>query len=181
MTNKLPPPGRPPRPDPYRPSDERGRAPQPRPADPYFDQSYPPRDGGRPGYHQDPYAPAAPHLGRGPQLESGARPTPPGGSFPAQYGRLPPPRENSGFGSAIFYGALGLIAMAAGAAAFAVMAMPANFVRDRVALAVKESTGRDLVIAGPASFSLFPMMGISLADVSLSGGPGFRVRRRSSR
>ncbi len=63
--------------------------------------------------------------------------------------------------------------MAAGGTAFAVMALPANFVRDRVALAVKENTGRDLVIAGPASFSFYPTLGISLADVSPSGGPGF--------
>ncbi|WP_439541489.1 AsmA family protein [Hyphomicrobium sp.] len=160
MTNKPPPQGRPPRPDPYRPSDERGRPPQPRAADPYFDQTHPPRDGGRPVYQQDPYAPAPVHPSRA-------------GSFPAQYGRQPPQRGSSGFGSVIFYSVLGLIAMAAGGAAFAVMALPANFVRDRVVLAVKEKTGRDLVIAGPASFSLYPTLGISLADVSLSAGPGF--------
>lgn len=83
-----------------------------------------------------------------------------------------PPRERSGLGSALFYGGLGLIAMAAGAVAFAVMALPASFVRDRAIAAVKESTGRDLVIAGTSSFTLFPSLGISLGDVSLSGAPG---------
>jgi AsmA protein len=73
----------------------------------------------------------------------------------------------------MFYGALGLIAMVAGAAAFALTALPANFVRDRVIAAVKEKTGRDLVIAGPSSFTLYPGVGISLADVSLSAAPGF--------
>lgn len=73
----------------------------------------------------------------------------------------------------LLYAGLGLFAMVAGAAAFAVLALPANFVRDRAIVAVKEATGRDLVIAGPASFSLFPSLAISLSDVSLSGAPGF--------
>lgn len=90
----------------------------------------------------------------------------------AQRQRASAPRQRSGLGSALFYGGLGLIAMAAGAAAFAVMALPANFVRDRAIAAVKEKTGRDLVIAGPASFTLYPSLGISLADVSLSGASG---------
>ena len=63
--------------------------------------------------------------------------------------------------------------MAAGAVAFAFFALPANFVRDHAIAAVKERTGRDLVIAGPTSFQLYPALGVSLADVSLSGAPGF--------
>jgi AsmA protein len=66
-----------------------------------------------------------------------------------------------------------MIAMTAGAVAFALTALPANFVRDRVIAAVKEKTGRDLVISGSSSFTLYPGVGISLADVSLSGAPGF--------
>jgi AsmA protein len=85
----------------------------------------------------------------------------------------PAPRERSGLGSTLFYGGLGLIAMAAGAVAFALLALPADFVRDRAIAAVKERTGRDLVIAGPSSFTIYPSLGISLADVSLSGAPGF--------
>ena len=172
MTNKPPPQGRPPRLDPYRPSDERARPPQQRGGDPYFDQTYPPRDGGRTGYPQDPYAPAAHPQQRMAPLQTGGRSGAPDPYY-AQNSRAARPRERSGFGSAIFYSVLGLIAMAAGAVAFAVVALPANFVRDRVVLAVKEKTGRDLVIAGPASFSIYPTLGISLADVSLSVGPGF--------
>lgn len=87
-------------------------------------------------------------------------------------GRPHAARERSGLGSLVFYGVLGLIAMAAGAAAFAVVALPANFVRDRVVTAVKEKTGRDLVIGGPASFTFYPALGVSLGDVTLSGAPG---------
>jgi AsmA protein len=92
------------------------------------------------------------------------------------YDRRPPQhrsRAKSGLGSFAFYGVLGLVAMVAGAAAFAVVALPANFVRDRVIAAVKEKTGRDLVIAGSSSFTLYPSLGVSLGDVSLSGAPGF--------
>lgn len=73
----------------------------------------------------------------------------------------------------LLYGGLGLMAMAVGALAFTLFALPAGFVRDRIVIAVKEETGRDLVIAGPASFTIFPSVGLSLEDVSLSGAPGF--------
>ncbi|HRN89373.1 AsmA family protein [Hyphomicrobium sp.] len=73
----------------------------------------------------------------------------------------------------MLYALLGLMAMAAGAIAIAMFTLPAGFVRDRIIVAVKEQTGRDLVIAGPASFTVFPHVGISLSDVSLSSGPGF--------
>jgi AsmA protein len=89
------------------------------------------------------------------------------------YARRAAPRARFGLGSALFYGVLGLVAMAAGAAAFAVMALPADFVRDRAIAAVKQATGRDLVIAGPTSFTVYPSLGVSLADVALSGAPGF--------
>jgi AsmA protein len=72
----------------------------------------------------------------------------------------------------LFYGVLGLMAMAAGALAFTLAMLPADFVRDRAIAVVKERTGRDLVISGPASFKLFPSVGVSLGDVSLSGAPG---------
>ncbi|WP_072396560.1 AsmA family protein [Hyphomicrobium sp. CS1GBMeth3] len=124
---------------------------------------YPPH--GLPG---EPYPPR-----RGPGL-----PPPP---MPAHSQRAPAhpypggpakPRRKAGFGTILLYTGLGLGAMVAGAAAFAVMALPAGFVRDRAVAAVKEATGRDLVIAGPTSFSLFPSLAISFSDVTLSGMPG---------
>ncbi len=119
-------------------------------------------------------APRGPaHLSPGAARGPGPGFPPPGGGGPR--GPQPPRTQKTGFGAIALYSVLGLVAMAAGALAFAVMALPANFVRDKVVLAVKEKTGRDLVIQGPASFSLYPALGISLADVSLSGGPGFEA------
>ncbi len=65
-----------------------------------------------------------------------------------------------------------LVALAAGAVAFALYALPANFVRDRMIAEVKARTGRDLVVAGPARFTIYPSIGVSLADVTLSPPPG---------
>ena len=157
MTTRTPPPGRPPRFDTYRPSDERTGPPRgPGPSHvggpPPHGQPYPPQP-----YRPQPYPPMAaplrhPGAARQPSRAAG--------------------RRRSPVGSVLLYGGLGLAAMMAGAAAFAIMALPADFVRARAIAAVKEQTGRDLVIAGPTSFTLYPSLGISLADVSLSGAPG---------
>jgi AsmA protein len=53
---------------------------------------------------------------------------------------------------------------------------PSEFVRDRIAAQVRMRTGRDLVMAGPASFTFYPAVGVSLHDVSLSGPPGMDGR-----
>lgn len=157
MTNRTPPRGEPPRLDTYRPPDDaRSLPPQHRSAQGYGSaQGYrgplpPDRFAAPPGY--------PPHAGYAAYAERGSQAA---------------PQRSLGLGSLVFYGVLGLVAMAAGAAAFAVMALPADFVRDRVVLAVKEKTGRDLVISGPATFSFYPSLGFSLADASLSNGPGF--------
>ena len=49
---------------------------------------------------------------------------------------------------------------------------PSDLIRQTLAEKVKEKTGRDLVVAGPASFSFWPGLGVSLKDVTLSGPPG---------
>lgn len=151
MTNRTPPRGEPPRLDTYRPPDD--------------PRSLPPQHRSAPGHG----GPLPPDRFAAPQSY------PPHAGYAAYAERGPqgPPQRGLGLGSLVFYGVLGLVAMAAGAAAFAVMALPADFVRDRVVLAVKEKTGRDLVIAGPATFSFYPSLGISLADASLSNGAGF--------
>jgi AsmA protein len=161
MTNRNPPQGRPPRLDAYRPSEERNGPPlRPGPAAGYGSGPRPEPHLGYPPPHG--YGPPMSHAQRGPDPYR-MPPTP----------HAPPPRRRrSALGSALLYGALGLAAMAVGAAAFALTALPADFVRDRVIAAVKEKTGRDLVIAGPSSFTLYPGVGISLADVSLSATPG---------
>ncbi|HYD16126.1 MAG TPA: AsmA family protein, partial [Hyphomicrobium sp.] len=152
----------------YRPSDERDPRTQqgPRPG-----QGHPSQRGqqGYPPQHRQSQPP--PMSAHGDPRYQDPRYQDP--SYPYSQGRPPQrPRQRSGTGSVVVYSVLGLIAMAAGAAAFAVVALPANFVRDRVITAVKEKTGRDLVIAGSSSFTLFPALGVTLADVSLSGAPG---------
>ncbi len=97
---------------------------------------------------------------------------------PGQPGMAPqrrqPPQYDRGSSwlTGALYGALALIALAAVAVAFLVMAIPTDVVRDRAVAEVKARTGRDLVIAGPATFTLYPSVGVSLGDVSLSGPPG---------
>lgn len=161
MTTRPPPPGRPPRLETYRPAEERSGPPRPAPTLPQ--PGLPP-----PGYPRQAHAPA-PHFPAPPMAPPRREP----GFGPPPPGARPAPPQRSGLGSAVRYGVLGLIAMAAGAAAFVIATLPAGFVRAHVAAAVKKSTGRDLVMAGPASFTLYPKLAISLADVSLSGAPGF--------
>jgi AsmA protein len=48
-----------------------------------------------------------------------------------------------------------------------------NDYRERLAEQVKAHTGRELVIAGDIGLSLFPWLGIELAQVSLGNAPGF--------
>jgi AsmA protein len=175
MTSRnRPPPGGPPPFETYRPAEEHG---------------------GRPG------APAAP----GPTGQSGQaaprqgqgavqyqRRLPPQQGYPQQSGypqqRPLPPRPGPGRGVSashaasrlrpvLVYGLLGVAALLAGALAFTLTALPVGFVRDRVVAAVKEKTGRDLVIAGTASFTLFPSLTVTLPEVSLSGAPGFQGAR----
>jgi AsmA protein len=88
--------------------------------------------------------------------------------------RRQPPQYDRGSSwlAGALYGGLALVVLAAVAVAALVMAIPTDVVRDRAIAEVKSRTGRDLVIAGPASFTLYPSLGVTLADVSLSGLPG---------
>lgn len=67
---------------------------------------------------------------------------------------------------------VGLAVVIIGGALFALSMMSADFVRDRLVAAVKEKTGRDLVVAGSSSFKIFPSVGVALENVSLSAPPG---------
>ncbi len=71
----------------------------------------------------------------------------------------------------VTYSLLGLVVfvVAAGAAAF--MFVPTDVIRNRVAAEVKARTGRDLVIAGRPSLTIWPRPAVSLKDVTLSGPP----------
>ena len=70
--------------------------------------------------------------------------------------------------SVLGFGALALTCVAAGAAAFLVVAAPADLIRERIAERVKARSGLDLAVTGGASLALFPMPSLSLADVALS-------------
>jgi AsmA protein len=49
---------------------------------------------------------------------------------------------------------------------------PSDLIRQKIAEQVRAKTGRELVMAGPASFTFYPAIGVSLHDVALSGPPG---------
>ena len=142
MTDRKPP-QPPPRFESYRPAQERPEySPRPTPQQGYPPQGYAPRPGQHPGMPPQ-RRPHAPPSGTGSPLLTGA-----------------------------LYSALAVIALAVIAVGYLVMAMPTDVVRDRVVAEVKARTGRDLIISGPASFSLYPSLGVSLGSVSLSGTPG---------
>ncbi len=65
-----------------------------------------------------------------------------------------------------------LLIIGGAGAGYLVINPPSEFIRQTIAGQVKAKTGRDLVVAGPASFSFYPGLGVSLSDVSLSGPPG---------
>jgi AsmA protein len=70
------------------------------------------------------------------------------------------------------YGALTLACLGVAAIAFLLVAAPVDLVRDRIVEQVKARTGRDLVIAGPTTVSIFPRPAVSLSDVVLSAPEG---------
>ena len=70
------------------------------------------------------------------------------------------------------YGALTLACLGVAAMAFLLVAAPVDLVRDRIVEQVKARTGRDLVVAGPTTVSLFPHPAVSLSDVTLSAPEG---------
>ncbi|MBT8103206.1 MAG: AsmA family protein, partial [Gammaproteobacteria bacterium] len=49
----------------------------------------------------------------------------------------------------------------------------ANDFRDEVATAVKDRTGRDLVIEGDVSLTFFPWLAIDVGHTTLGNAPGF--------
>src|SRR5262245_41283669 len=61
------------------------------------------------------------------------------------------------------YGGVGLLAIAVMAITFFVMAPPTDFIRNEIVKQVKRETGRELTISGPASFTIFPSLGVRIA------------------
>lgn len=86
-------------------------------------------------------------------------------------GRPPERRQTSPLLLGFIYGGIGLLALAAFAITFVAISPPTDLIRREIVRQVKSATGRDLTIAGPASFTFFPTIGLRLADVSLSAPP----------
>ncbi len=159
MANRPPPGSPPPLPpfDSYRPRDERPGSPQGR-AQP---QGYPQHSAG-PLQH----APQ-PHMRPGP---GGGTPggRGPGGGAP----RRGPVPQQFGILKGLVFALFALVLIGGAGAAYFVLNAPADLVRDRIIAEVKAKTGRDLKVAGPASFTVYPNIGVSMRNVSLSAPAG---------
>ena len=83
-----------------------------------------------------------------------------------------PPAKRFRVLKGIMLGLFALLLIAGAGAAYFVMNAPADLVRDRIIAEVKAKTGRDLKVAGPAAFTLYPNIGVSMSNVSLSQPAG---------
>ena len=70
------------------------------------------------------------------------------------------------------YIGLSLVCAAVAAATFLLVITPFDFVREQLVQQVRARTGRDLVISGPTSVSVFPRAAVGLSNVSLSAPSG---------
>jgi len=69
----------------------------------------------------------------------------------------------------LLYPFLILIFLAVAGVTFLMIAAPTELIRNQLISLVKEKTGRELIIRGDTSFSVFPTLGVEINDVSLSG------------
>jgi AsmA protein len=88
----------------------------------------------------------------------------------------PPPPRRSGLLLGIIYFFVFVLLVGGVGAGYLIVSPPSDFIRERIAEQVRARTGRDLVMAGAASFTFYPAIGVSLHDVSLSGPPGMDGR-----
>lgn len=80
----------------------------------------------------------------------------------------PPERRKGGVLGALLYSLLFLLFVAGAAGGYLLLNPPSDLIRDTLARQIKAKTDRDLVIAGPTSFTIFPSLGVSMRDVTLS-------------
>jgi AsmA protein len=85
-----------------------------------------------------------------------------------------PRRQSTGWPAIVGYAALGLGCVLLAMATFIFVAAPIDGVRDRLVQDIKARTGRDFVVSGPTSLTLFPRLAVAFAHVSLSAPPGMR-------
>jgi AsmA protein len=86
-------------------------------------------------------------------------------------GRPAPTRAGRSWLAFAGYAGLGLLCLVLAGLTFLLVATPTDLIRDRIAERVKLRTGRDLLVTGPTSLSLFPRPALSLREVALSA-PG---------
>ena len=67
---------------------------------------------------------------------------------------------------------LTIAAILGAGAAYLTLAPPIELIRQQVIAQVKSKTGRDLTIAGPTAFSIYPSLTLTMRDVALSAPPG---------
>jgi AsmA protein len=80
-------------------------------------------------------------------------------------------RSSGGFGSFFVFLLVGIAAIIAAGLAFIIVAPPTDLIRSQIVAQVEKNTGRQLIIAGPANFTIFPALGVSLQDVTLGAPP----------
>lgn len=113
-----------------------------------------------------------------PSNERGPMPAPRRGQPPphTRPSRPSAPKERRKRGGGLLTGLLYMFAflfVVAGAGiGYLVLNPPSDLIRQTIAEQVKDKTGRDLIVAGPAAFSFYPGLGVRLHDVTLSGPPG---------
>jgi len=71
----------------------------------------------------------------------------------------------------LLYTLLAVACLAIAGVTFLIVAAPTDYIRDQAVALVKQHTGRDLVVRGGTSFSLFPNLGVEIDNVALSAPP----------
>lgn len=94
------------------------------------------------------------------------------GSGPRRRPPPPPPPRRSGLLLGVVYFFLFVLLIGGAGLGYVILNPPSEFLRQKIAEQVRARTGRNFVMGGPASFTLYPSIGISLKDVALSGPPG---------
>ncbi len=132
----------------------------------------------------DAYRPTAEHRSAPPPMRPPQkfppRPLPPGAQQRRRddrtgYGRKDP---DDGWGIAAYAGfaLLGVVLIGAAGVGYLVVSPPVELIRSEVIAQVKAKTGRDLKIGGPTRFTVYPSIGVSMANVELSPPPGMSGR-----
>jgi len=80
-------------------------------------------------------------------------------------------RGSSVLSTALVTIGIGVVVLALAGVALVLFAPPVDLMRARAIAAVKEATGRDLVISGPASMTILPRIGLKMRGVELSAPP----------